>query len=239
MKPASTVMNSGPVARPDNMTKNNDATGSRENRRGQTLVVPGEDLGESEGFDAGHGVISISGRLKAVKQGKLREKGKSISVEPSHTRYIPRPGDLVIGYIEGCTNNLWFIELGAPFNAILPMSLGPGKVDFGGTRSVMDIGDAVLCRIQEVEETHSSVVTMKGMGLRKIKSGVIEEIDPHLLGKLIGKGGEALRRLKTETECRVVVADNGRMWIDGEFDGILEVRTRLSKISGNSNGSVN
>ena len=239
MKPASTVMNSGPVARPDNMTKNNDATGSRESRRGQTLVVPGEDLGKSEGFDAGHGVISISGRLKAVKQGKLREKGKSISVEPSHTRYIPRPGDLVIGYIEGCTNNLWFIELGAPFNAILPMSLGPGKVDFGGTRSVMDIGDAVLCRIQEVEETHSSVVTMKGMGLRKIKSGVIEEIDPHLLGKLIGKGGEALRRLKTETECRVVVADNGRMWIDGEFDGILEVRTRLSKISGNSNGSVN
>lgn len=239
MKPASTVMNSGPVARPDNMTKNNDATGSRENRRGQTLVVPGEDLGESEGFDAGHGVISISGRLKAVKQGKLREKGKSISVEPSHTTYIPRPGDLVIGYIEGCTNNLWFIELGAPFNAILPMSLGPGKVDFGGTRSVMDIGDAVLCRIQEVEETHSSVVTMKGMGLRKIKAGAIEEIDPHLLGKLIGKGGEALRRLKTETECRVVVADNGRMWIDGEFDGILEVRSRLSKISGNSNGRVN
>ena len=41
------------------------------------------------------------------------------------------------------------------------MSLGPGKVDFGGTRSVMDIGDAILCRVQEVEETHSSVVTMK------------------------------------------------------------------------------
>ena len=68
------------------------------------------------------------------------------------------------------------------------MSLGPGKVDFGGTRSVMDIGDAVLCRVQEVEETHSSVVTMKGMGLRKIRSGVVEEIDPHLLGRIIGKG---------------------------------------------------
>jgi len=232
-------MNSGPVARPDNMTKNIDATRSRGSTRGQTLVVPGEDLGESEGFEAGHGVISISGRLKAVKQGRLREKGSSISIEPSHTRYMPRPGDLVIGYIEGCTNNLWFIELGAPFNAILPMSLGPGKVDFGGTRAVMDIGDAVLCRIQEVEETHSSVVTMKGMGLRKIKSGVVEEIDPHLLGRLIGKGGEALRRLKTETECRIVVADNGRMWIDGELDGILEVRSNLSKISGNSNGGMN
>ena len=232
-------MNSGPVARPDNMAKKNGAAGPRGNIRGKTLVVPGEDLGDSGDYEAGHGVMAISGRLKAVKQGRLREKGGSISVDPTHTRYIPRPGDLVIGYIEGCTNNLWFIELGAPFNAILPMSLGPGKVDFGGTRSVMDIGDAVLCRIQEVEETHSSVVTMKGMGLRKIRSGVIEEIDPHLLGRLIGKGGESLRRLKAETECRIVVADNGRMWIDGELDGILDVRNKLSAISQRNNGSGN
>lgn len=226
------------MARLDNMTKNNDATGSR-GIRGQVLVVPGEDLGESEGQEAGHGVLSISGRLKAIKQGIIRKKGDLVSVEPKHTRYMPRPGDLVIGFIEGCTNNIWFIELGAPFNAILPMSLGPGKVDFGGTRSVMDVGDAVLCRIQEVEETHSSVVTMKGMGLRKIRSGVIEEIDPHLLGRLIGKGGQSLRRLKEDTECRIVVADNGRMWIDGEFEGILEVRKRLFELSTNVNGGAN
>ena len=230
-------MNSRPVARPDNMTKNSDATGSR-SVRGQALVVPGEDLGDSEGQEAGHGVLSISGRLKAIKQGIIRKKGALVSVEPKHTRYMPRPGDLVIGFIEGCTNNIWFIELGAPFNAILPMSLGPGKVDFGGTRSVMDVGDAVLCRIQEVEETHSSVVTMKGMGLRKIRSGIIEEIDPHLLGRLIGKGGESLRRLKEDTECRVVVADNGRMWIDGEFEGILEVRKRLFEVSASVKGGV-
>ena len=195
------------------------------------LVVPGEDLGDSDGMEAGQGVLPISGRLRAVKQGRVRNQGSTISVEPVHTRYIPRPSDLVIGYIEGCTNNIWFVELGAPFNAILPMSLGPGKVEFGGTRSIMDIGDAILCRVQEVEETHSSVVTMKGMGLRKIRSGVVEEIDPHLLGRLIGKGGESLRRLKEETECRIVVADNGRMWIDGELDGILAVRNRLSQIS--------
>ena len=201
------------------------------NGRAQLLVIPGDDLGKSDGLDAGHGTISISGRIRAVKQGKVRKQGGTVSVEPVHTRYIPRPSDLVIGYIEGCTNNIWFVELGAPFNAILPMSLGPGKVEFGGTRSIMDVGDTILCRVQEVEETHSSVVTMKGMGLRKIRSGVVEEIDPHLLGRLIGKGGESLRRLKEETECRIVVADNGRMWIDGELDGILSVRHRLQQIS--------
>ena len=63
-------MNNRPVARLDNMTKKSDATGSR-SVRGQALVVPGEDLGESEGQEAGHGVLSISGRLKAIKQGSF------------------------------------------------------------------------------------------------------------------------------------------------------------------------
>ena len=233
------VMNGGPVARPDSMTKGKRATGSRDIGQASLLVSPGEDLGDSEGKEPGHGVISMDGRLKAVKAGRLRDGGETISVLPTHTTYFPRPGDLVIGYIEGCTNNLWFVELGAPFNAILPMSLGPGKIDFGGTRSVMDVGDAIICRIQEVEETHSSVVTMKGMGLRKIRSGVIEEVDPHLLGRLIGKGGESLRRMKDDTACRIVVADNGRMWIDGDLDGILKARNKLNELSSSAKGGGN
>ena len=67
----------------------------------------------------------------------------------------------------------------------------------------------------------------------------VEEIDPHLLGRLIGKGGESLRRLKAEADCRIVVADNGRMWIDGELDRILEVRNKLSEISERNNGGGN
>ena len=232
-------MNVSPVARPDNMTKTSSAGGPREVGRGLSLVIPGDDLGSSEEFAPGHGAMEIDGRIRAVKHGRMTKREGSISINPTHTRYIPKPGDLVIGYIEGCTNNLWFVELGAPFNAILPMSLGPGKIDFGGTRSVMDIGDAILCRIQEVEETHSSVVTMKGMGLRKIRSGVIEEIAPHLLGLLIGKGGESLRRLKEGTDCRIVVADNGRMWIDGDLHGILDVRESLNSISEKHQGGVN
>ena len=111
------------------------------------------------------------------------------------------------------------------------MSLGPAKVEFGGTRKVLDIGDSILCRVQEVEETHQSVVTMKGMGLRKIRSGALDELDPHLLGHLIGKGGSFLRAMKMETDCRIVVTDNGRLWIDGDLENILEVRKRIENIS--------
>ena len=228
---ASTVMKGGRVARPDNISVSNEAGGPRNQGRASLLVTPGEDLGESEGHEAGHGVLVLDGRLRATKHGRVNENGIEIAIEPLRTAYTPRPSDLVIGYVEGCTNNIWFIDIGAPFNAILPMSLGPGKAAFGGTRSLMDIGEAVLCRVQEVEETHSSVVTMKGMGLRKIRSGNIEQVDPHLLGRLTGNGGKALRQLKEDTDCRIIVADNGRVWVDGEFDGIVAVRDQLNAMS--------
>ena len=223
-------MNSRPVGQLDNMSIESNADSPRDTQR-TLVVVPGEDLGSSEGIEAGHGVLVVGDRIISTKQGKMRRKGNTISVSPLHTRYMPRPGDLVIGHIEGCTNNIWFVDIGAPFNSILPMSLGPSKVEFGGTRKILDIGDSIICRVQEVEETHQSVVTMKGMGLRKIRSGALDELDPHLLGKLIGKGGAFLREMKMQTDCRIVVADNGRLWIDGELENILEVRERINSIS--------
>ncbi|MBR84402.1 MAG: hypothetical protein CMA85_00425 [Euryarchaeota archaeon] len=224
-------MKGGRVARPDSMSVSDIADGPRKDGRAPSLVTPGDDLGQSEGRDAGHGVIDMDGRLRATKHGRVNEKGNEISIQPLRTAYIPRPSDLVIGYVEGCTNNIWFIDIGAPFNAILPMSLGPGNASFGGTRQVMDIGEAVLCRVQEVEETHSSVVTMKGLGLRKIRSGTIEDVEPHLLGRLIGKKGNSLRNLKDDTDCRIVVCDNGRIWVDGEFEGVVSVRDRLREMT--------
>ncbi len=218
------------VARLDNMSGDKGAGGPRGSRQAPLLVAPGDDLGDSGELEAGHGVLAIDGRLRALKQGRMSNRDGTVSVEPRRTAYVPRPSDLVIGYIEGCTSNIWFIDIGAPFNAILPMSLGPSKAEFGGIRKVLDIGDAILCRVQEVEENHSSVVTMKGMGLRAIRAGSVEDIDPHLLGRLIGRGGNNLRQLKEDTECRVVAGDNGRVWLDGDLSGIIDARDKLNAL---------
>ena len=219
------------------MSKSADAPHKLENKLG--IVIPGDDLGEINDKLAGHGVLEINGRLTAIKRGMLRNRDREVYVEPIHSKYTPRPSDLVIGYIEGCTNNIWFVDIGAPFNAILPMSLGPSKAEFGGARSVIDIGEAIICRVQEVEETHSSVVSMKGMGLRKINSGIVEQLPPHLLGRIIGKGGKFLSELKSNSECRIVVADNGRIWVDGDISGIFNVRNTISKLENENLGGEN
>ena len=72
---------------------------------------------------------------------------------------------------------------------------------------------------------------MKGLGLRKIRSGTIEDVEPHLLGLLIGKKGNSLRDLKNESDCRIVVCDNGRIWVDGEFEGVVSVKTKLKEMT--------
>ena len=135
-----------------------------------------------------------------------------------------------VGLVEGMTNNIWFLDIGASFNAILPMSLAPWKVEFGAVREHLNVGEAVLCRVQEVDETHSAVATMKGMGLRKLKSGLLEEIPPHVIPQVIGKGGSMLQTLKNLGNSRLVIGQNGRVWMDGEHEGMRNVRSALKLI---------
>ncbi|MDP6905943.1 MAG: hypothetical protein QF440_00820 [Candidatus Thalassarchaeaceae archaeon] len=208
-----------------------DSTPTEHDSGAVRLVYPGERISAQEGANLGHGIRRIDGELVAMRIGTLTKNGKTISIEPLSSRYVPRSGDLVVGLVEGMTNNIWFLDIGASFNAILPMSLAPWKVEFGAVREHLDVGDAVLCRIQEVDETHSAVATMKGMGLRKLKSGLIEEIPPHIIPKVIGKGGIMLQNLKSLGECRIVVGQNGRVWLDGENDGMHGVRNALKVIS--------
>jgi exosome complex RNA-binding protein Rrp4 len=40
--------------------------------------------------------------------------------------------------------------------------------------------------------------------------------------------------MKETNDCRIITADNGRIWIDGEIDGIISVRNDLNEISINS-----
>jgi len=194
------------------------------------LVYPGERLGTDDGSGIGHGIRNIGGELVAMRMGTLQKNGKVMTVNPLNSRYVPRAGDLVIGLVEGMTNNIWFLDIGASFNAILPMSLAPWKVEFGAVREHLNVGDAILCRVQEVDETQSAVATMKGMGLRKLKSGMIEHIPPHVISQVIGKGGSMLHTLKNIGDCRIVIGQNGRVWLDGDNSGIQGVRNALEVI---------
>ena len=197
------------------------------------LVTPGEAIGASSGARAGSGVIIQNEKLIETKVGWVNEKNGVTSINPIYSAYMPRSGDLVIGIVESVRNNLWFAEVNGPFNGLLPMSLAPWKVEFGAAREQMDIGDIMLARIQEVDEAHNIVLTMKGVGLRKLKEGVMEEIPINTIAHLRGENNSLLNKLKDASDCRIIVAENGRVWIDGDGNGISFVRS-IIEITRNS-----
>ena len=136
------------------------------------LVTPGEVIETSLEMRSGVGITYENNQYISTRIGWLRENNGTLSVDPIQGSYMPRSGDLVIGYIEAVRNNLWFAEINGAFNGLLPMSLAPWKVEFGAARQHMDIGDVIIARVQEVDESHSVVLTMKGVGLRKLKTDV-------------------------------------------------------------------
>lgn len=182
----------------------------------QRLVTPGMVIGPSSGKRAGTGTIAENNEFIATRLGWLNEQNDVVSVLPINSAYMPRSGDLIIGFVAEVRNNLWFFDVNGPFQALLPMSLAPWKVEFGSTRQHLGIGDAALARIQEVDETHNMVLTMKGVGLRRLNEGAVVSIPVNLIDTIRGQNNAMLSRIRDATNCRIIVGDNGRVWIHGD-----------------------
>lgn len=194
------------------------------------LVTPGEAIGASTGVRAGTGTLSQGENIIATRLGWVKELNGTVSVDPINAAYMPRSGDLVIGVVESVRNNLWFADVNGPFNGLLPMSLAPWKVEFGAARIHMDVGDVMLARVQEVDEAHNVVLTMKGVGLRRLKEGMMSEISMNHISRLRGDGDSTLRALKEASDCRIIVGENGRVWVDGDAAGVSFMRQVLDLV---------
>tara|TARA_Y100000589_G_scaffold92448_1_gene87265 strand:- start:81 stop:767 length:687 start_codon:yes stop_codon:yes gene_type:complete len=188
------------------------------------LVTPGMVVGPSSGKRAGSGMIAENNEFIATRVGWLNEQNNVVSVQPINSAYMPRSGDLIIGFVAEVRNNLWFFDVNGPFQALLPMSLAPWKVEFGAARQHLGIGDAALARIQEVDETHNMVLTMKGVGLRRLNEGAVVSIPVNLIDTLRGDNNSTLSRIRDATDCRIIVGDNGRVWIHGDTEAMHVAR---------------
>jgi exosome complex component RRP4 len=195
------------------------------------LVVPGEVIQDHANLNPGCGIIKSADGHIATRLGTLNNNEGTLHVQPINATYMPRSGDLVIGYIEAVQSNLWFLDVAGPFNALLPMSLAPWKVEFGDARNHMNVGEAVLARAQEVDESHSVVCTMKGVGLRKISEGHIVSIPVQQIPNIRGENGATIQSIKEASDCRIIVAENGRVWIDGDSAGIRTATKAIEVIT--------
>lgn len=193
------------------------------------LVLPGDLLDEGN-YKVGIGTYREGKRIYSALLGFKSIRSNYVNVVPLSGKYVPRPGDSIIGKVIGIGPTNWLIDINSPYPAPLHINEVPWRVDFGDTARFLNVGDTVLVKAQTVDEIKRVQVTMKGVGLRKLIGGQIVEISPFKVPRVIGKGGSMISLIKKYTNCRIFVGQNGRIWIDGELDDITNAILAIKRI---------
>ena len=184
------------------------------------IVVPGQTLTDTD-VRTGLGAYRTESEVVAATLGIKNVDGTYASVIPLGGQYIPRVGDIVIGKIDDVGPSNWLIEINSPYPAPMHVNEVPWHVEFGETTNFMKAGDAVIVRVAKVTEVGRVQVSMEGPGLRKLQGGQLIEIPHSKVPRVIGTKGSMISIIKKYTSCRLVVGQNGRIWIDGDPDDIL------------------
>jgi len=192
--------------------------GSNDSKEGaREIVVPGDLLAISS-KRAGPGTFSEGGKIYAAQLGIKIVRPDSITVVPLSGQYMPMRGDLVVGKIVDVGASNWLVDINSPYPSPLHVNEVPWRVEFGETRKFMSVGDVVLLKVVGVDEVKRVSVSMQDHGLRKLSGGMVIEMSPSKVPRVIGKNGSMIQTLKNMTGCRIYVGQNGRIWIDGELD---------------------
>jgi exosome complex component RRP4 len=80
-------------------------------------------------------------------------------------------------------------------------------------------------------------VTCKGPNLRKLDGGLIEQVNPSKVPRIIGKRGSMVSLIKKHTGCDITVGQNGYIWVKGKPAMERVALQAMKKIAKNSHKS--
>lgn len=179
------------------------------------IVIPGEIIAEGESYLPGEGTEKRDNDIVSIRYGLFEETNKLVKVIPLSGVYSPRRGNVVIGKVENITFNGWVIDIGTAESSFLPIMETPRFVNKNGLDEVLDIGDMVVAKINEINKRGIDL-TIKMRGLGRIERGITMEINSNKVPRVIGKEGSMIGMIKEETGCEITVGQNGIIWIEGK-----------------------
>ena len=195
----------------------------------RTLVLPGDEIA-SRGLKPGPGTYRVGGKVYASVLGLLSPRPPFVRVVPLSGRYIPKPGDDVIGTVTDVQGTFWLLDIGAPRWAPLHMTGTPWKIEVGETDQYLRVGESVMVQVENLDPTGRIGVTMNGDGLGKLEGGMIVHISPARVARVVGRGGSMIQTILSRTGAKMSVGQNGRVWVGGDAAAIERVREVLRMI---------
>ena len=180
------------------------------------LVIPGEVLADDD-YYSGRGTFKENGKVCSSLMGLVSLRNKKIRVIPLKSKYTPKKGDVVIGKIKDVKFSMWDVDINSPYSGILPAFevFGREKKELN---KVFNLRDVLFLRVMDVDEVKKAKLGLKGRGMGKFRGGIIVDIAPTKVPRLIGKKGSMINMIKDKTNCKIIVGQNGLVWVKGDED---------------------
>lgn len=194
------------------------------------IVVPGDKLGDTGDYRPGTNTYTEGNDIFALRLGVKSVRGDRINVISLSGRYEPYRGDMVIGTVAEAGPSNWYINIGAANDVGMHVNDVPWRVEFGETAKYLGVGDTVLLKIVHVDELRKAQVSMKDRQCKKLTGGLILEVNPARVPRIVGRAGSMIQMLKDMVHVRIFVGQNGVIWLDGEQDDVALALEALEKI---------
>ncbi len=196
------------------------------------IVVPGQIVAKGLDNLPGDGTIREGQNIIAIRFGLLNSVGRLMKVIPLTGTYFPKKEDIVIGEITEITQAGWVVSFGLRASGFLTLAEGsreyvPKNADL---TKYHNFGDLVAVQVVAVKPKGIDL-SIKGPGLRKLDGGLVVKINPNKVPRVIGRQGSMVNLIKQETNCNIVVGQNGLIWVNGRnAESELLARDAIKKV---------
>jgi len=192
------------------------------------VVVPGDFLSDDPS-KAGTGTYVEGGKVFALAYGILESRDR-LRVISLGGKYVPLPGDDIIGNVVDFSLSSWKVDINSPYGADLHISEHPQRVDFGDMCRHIKIGESIITKVIRVDNEMRVDLTLKGYDLKILRGGRIIDFFHSKIPRLIGRSGSMINMIKEECKCAIFVGQNGRIWVNGEGDNMALAIKTIKKI---------
>ncbi len=181
------------------------------------IVVPGQIIAKGLDFLPSHGTYRMNDDVLANRLGMVSIEGKVIKTIPMSGRYLPQRNDVLIGRVIDILMSGWLFDINAPYTAVLPLK--DGSFDFiakgADLTKYFNLEDYAVVKVTNVTSQNLVDISVKGPGLKRLRGGRIIYVNSHKVPRIIGKKGSMVSMIKKATDCKIIVGQNGIVWLEG------------------------
>ncbi len=160
------------------------------------IVLPGELVFDSPRRQ--YGTYIENGKTYAAVISLLQDD----RIVPLKGKYLPNPGDMVVGIVEEERFNGYTVDLNSPYS---------GQLSSRDLRDDYKVGDIMFVKIINVDEVNNAILADP----RRLYGGEVLEVESVKIPRVIGRNMSMLNMLREYTGVDLFVGKNGRIYLKG------------------------